>query len=439
MVSPVCPSEGQWNCHRAGRPFSPPAFSVIKNGWPNRLSLCNPVQGGNETDRQMKTRHKAYFCDARRMQMLPSASVDLIVTSPPYPMIQMWDAAFCRQDPRIADALKTGLSEEAHEGMHRLLDPVWEESFRVLKPGGFACINIGDATRSIDGEFALFPNHARILQALGRIGFTVLPDILWRKPTNAPNKFMGSGMLPAGAYVTLEHEYILIARKGPKRVFRTDGEKQNRRASAIFWEERNRFFSDIWLDVRGASQSLATSELRKRSAAFPFKVAYRLVIMYSVRGDLVLDPFWGTGTTSVAAMAAARNSIGLEIDADMESHLDACTPDLGDRLNRYIDGRLSRHLAFIDARMAADEPLHHRNTVYGFPVVTAQEKELILNPLIKLKRVSRSEVDVDYDAAPQAQFCKSWETPPPGKVSAPDFQKAPPERSHEIPVQMKLF
>jgi len=387
----------------------------------------------------MKTRHKAYFCDARRMQMLPSASVDLIVTSPPYPMIQMWDAAFCQLDPRIADALKTGRSEEAHEGMHRLLDPVWEESFRVLKPGGFACINIGDATRSIDGEFALYPNHARILQALGRIGFTVLPDILWRKPTNAPNKFMGSGMLPAGAYVTLEHEYILIARKGPKRVFRTDGEKQNRRESAIFWEERNRFFSDIWLDVRGVSQSLATSELRRRSAAFPLKVAYRLVIMYSVRGDLVLDPFWGTGTTSVAAMAAGRNSIGLEIDADMESHLDACTQALCDKLNGYIDGRLARHLAFIDARVAANEPFRHRNTVYGFPVVTAQEKALILNPLIKLKRVSRSEVDVDYDVAPQASFCKPWKTVLPGRDPSPDFREAPPKRPRKGHAQMKLF
>jgi DNA modification methylase len=387
----------------------------------------------------MKTRHKVYFCDARRMQMLPSASVDLIVTSPPYPMIAMWDATFCQQDPRIAEALRTGRSEEAHERMHGLLDAVWEESFRVLKPGGFACINIGDATRSIDGKFALFANHARILHHLARAGFTLLPDILWRKPTNAPNKFMGSGMLPAGAYVTLEHEYILIARKGPKRVFRTDGEKQNRRASAIFWEERNRFFSDIWLDVRGASQSLATSVVRKRSAAFPFKVAYRLVRMYSVRGDLVLDPFWGTGTTSVAAMAAARNSIGLEIEADMERHLDACTQELCDKLNRIIDGRLARHLEFIAARMAANEPLQHRNTAYGFPVVTAQETELILNPLIKLKRVSRSEIDVDYDVAPQPSFCKPWETFMSGKDTAPEVKEAPSKDPRKGPAQLKLF
>jgi len=387
----------------------------------------------------MKTRHKVYFCDARRMQMLPSDSVDLIVTSPPYPMIRMWDQVFCQQDPRIADALTDGRLGDAHESMHALLDPVWDESYRVLKPGGFACINIGDATRSIEGEFALYPNHARILQHLARAGFTILPDILWRKQTNAPNKFMGSGMLPAGAYVTLEHEYILIARKGGKRVFSSPAEKQNRRASAIFWEERNRFFSDIWTDVKGASQTLSTSELRKRSAAFPFEVAYRLVIMYSVRGDLVLDPFWGTGTTSMAALTAARNSIGLEIDPDMESHLDACTQGLCDRLNRYIEGRLSRHLAFVESRKAVDEPLKHRNTVYGFPVITAQEKELILNPLIRLKRVSRSQVDVEYDAAPQEAFRKDWETMPPREEPARVSQGAPADRPKTGSSQMKLF
>ena len=387
----------------------------------------------------MKTRHKIYFCDARRMQALPSASVDLVVTSPPYPMIQMWDASFCQQDPRIADALAEGRSGDAHELMHGLLDPAWEECFRVLKPGGFACINIGDATRSLDGEFALYPNHARILQHLSRIGFTILPDILWRKQTNSPNKFMGSGMLPAGAYVTLEHEYILIARKGPKRVFGTAGEKQNRRASAMFWEERNRFFSDIWLDVKGASQVLAGNDARKRSAAFPFEVAYRLVSMYSVRGDVVLDPLWGTGTTSVEAMATARSSIGLEIDAGMERHLEACTQGLLDRLNRYIENRLARHLRFVRERMAAGGPLKHRNTPYGFPVVTGQERELIFNPLTALQRTSRSEVDVDYDTAPQAAFCQDWKAVLCGQNPECLAQQPSDSGPRNAPAQLKLF
>jgi hypothetical protein len=207
----------------------------------------------------------------------------------------------------------------------------------------------------------------------------------------------------------------------------------------MFWEERNRFFSDIWTDVKGTSQALAASELRKRSAAFPFEVAYRLVIMYSVRGDLVLDPFWGTGTTSVAAMASARNSIGLEIDADMESHLDVCTQSLCDRLNRYIENRLARHLAFVDERMAADAPLKYRNAVYGFPVVTAQEKDLILNPLIRMKRSSRAEVHVDYDAAPQKAFCRDWEATQPPEDKVPPVREARANRAQTGPAQLKLF
>ncbi len=110
--------------------------------------------------------------------------------------------------------------------MHELLNSVWNEVFRVLKNGRFACINVGDATRTVQNTFCLYPNHARILNYLLKIGFSALPDILWRKQANTPNKFMGSGMLPAGAYVTLEHEYILILRKGQKREFKTENEKK---------------------------------------------------------------------------------------------------------------------------------------------------------------------------------------------------------------------
>ena len=80
----------------------------------------------------------------------------------------------------------------------------------------------------------LYPNHSRILAAMLKTGFSALPLILWRKPTNAPNKFMGSGMLPAGAYVTLEHEYILILRKGSKREFQQSPEKTKPAGRRIF-------------------------------------------------------------------------------------------------------------------------------------------------------------------------------------------------------------
>ena len=192
----------------------------------------------------IETTHRTWIGDARARSALQDGSVNLIVTSPPYPMIQMWDEVFAELAPASVQPLAEGRGMVAFEAMHRALDTAWAECHRALAPGGFLALNIGDATRSLDGEFALYPNHARIVSALLNLGLTALPDILWRKPTNAPNKFMGSGMLPGGAYVTYEHEYVLIFRKAGKRCF-TPEEKVRRAESAYFWEERNVWFSDL--------------------------------------------------------------------------------------------------------------------------------------------------------------------------------------------------
>jgi len=194
----------------------------------------------------MITTHKIIFQDSSNMRVLSDESIDLVVTSPPYPMIEMWDQIFADQNEEIGRALKNNDGPTAFELMHQALDKVWDELYRVLKVGGIACINIGDATRTINSRFALYTNHSRIHTYMQNIGFSALPAILWRKQTNAPNKFMGSGMMPPGAYVTLEHEYILILRKGNKKEFKTIDEKKQRRESSFFWEERNVWFSDLW-------------------------------------------------------------------------------------------------------------------------------------------------------------------------------------------------
>ena len=136
-----------------------------------------------------------------------------------------------------------------------------------------------------------------------------------------PNKFMGSGMLPAGAYATLEHEYILILRKGNKREFKSKEDKLRRQQSAFFWEERNVWFSDIWEDLKGTKQNNIDKHIRERSGAYPFELPYRIINMFSLRGDTVLDPFLGTGTTTLACMATARNSIGYEVNPNFKEHL----------------------------------------------------------------------------------------------------------------------
>lgn len=154
----------------------------------------------------------------------------------------------------------------AFNKMHDILDAVWHECDRVLAPNGFVCINIGDATRTVDGKFQLFSNHYRIIDYFMKHGYCVMPDILWRKQSNSPNKFMGSGMYPAGAYVTYEHEYILIFRKGGKRVF-NEQEKLLRQKSAYFWEERNIWFSDLW-DIKGISQNIKNNDKTRKRICF---------------------------------------------------------------------------------------------------------------------------------------------------------------------------
>ncbi|RKU16090.1 modification methylase [Candidatus Poribacteria bacterium] len=349
----------------------------------------------------MKTIHKILFQDARDLKEIPSESVDLVVTSPPYPMIDMWDEMFGNQNPEIQKALACGDGKQAFALMHEILDSVWSEVFRVLKDGRFACINIGDATRTVKDDFCLYPNHARVLNYLLDIGFSALPDILWRKQANTPNKFMGSGMLPAGAYVTLEHEYILMVRKGSKREFKTENEKQNRRESALFWEERNIWYSDVWTDIKGIEQKLPKTLSRLRSAAFPFDLAYRLINMYSVKGDVILDPFLGTGTTTAAAMTSGRNSIGVEIDKSFQHAIRPIANHVIDFSNDYLRDRLIRHAAFVKNRIQNSKPLKYTNKYYGCPVVTSQEQFILLNNLETIHACEEDTFEILYATKPQ--------------------------------------
>ncbi|HUL61943.1 MAG TPA: site-specific DNA-methyltransferase, partial [Methanocella sp.] len=331
---------------------------------------------------QIVTRHRPFFGDARHMAEVASGSARLTVTSPPYPMIEMWDGLFCSLNSAIRVALDAGDGRRAHELMHAELDRVWQEVDRVTAPSGIVCVNVGDATRAVDGAFRMYNNHSRIARYFEEAGYDELPSVLWRKPSNKPNKFMGSGMLPPNAYVTLEHERICIFRKGGNRTF-AGAEAAARRQSAYFWEERNVWFSDVWGDLRGAKQQLgsfsraAEPRSRDRSAAFPLEVPYRLINMYSIRGDTVLDPFLGTGTTMAAAMAAGRHSAGYEIDPGLRPAIESRMAGLKELGNGLVDERLAKHEAFVKARRHSVAPAY-RSGAYGFPVVTSQEVDIVL-------------------------------------------------------------
>lgn len=242
--------------------------------------------------------------DARELPGIAPGSVHLVVTSPPYPMIPQWDAQFA------------AMGADTFAAMHDRLAEAWAACHRVLVPGGLLAINIGDALRTTGTDsFRLWPNHAEVLARCAAIGFRPLPYLLWKKPMNRPNAYLGSGFLPPNAYVTLDCEFILLFRKGELRQFpRHDpGRARSRYARA----ERDLWFSQIW-EVR-ASRQAGRDGLR--TGAFPPEIPRRLIRMFSVEGDTVLDPFAGTGTTLRAAVELDRRAIGVELRPELVARL----------------------------------------------------------------------------------------------------------------------
>jgi len=314
----------------------------------------------------METEHVVNVRDARDLA-LPENSVELVVTSPPYPMIEMWDGLFRDLDLSVGAALDDGDGDRAFALMHDLLDSVWERVVDVLAPGGLVCVNVGDATRTVE-EFELYPNHVEIARRLRERGLTQLPGIQWRKPVNRATKFMGSGMLPPNAYPTLEHEHILVFRAGGPRTLEPGADR--RYEAAYFWEERNEWFSDLW-EFGGVDQELA-EDVRERSGAYPLALPLRLIRMFSAYGDRVLDPFWGTGTTTLAAMLTARDSVGCELDEGLVGAFDARIGDLPERSEERARERLERHVAFAEGR----DDLAYEAEHYDFPVMTRQERRI---------------------------------------------------------------
>ena len=222
------------------------------------------------------------------MKEIKNDSIHLVITSPPYPMIQKWDSLFKKVD---------------FKSQHNFLNKVWKECYRILIDGGICCINIGDATRSIDGNFQCFPNYSQIVMFCFNIGFTPLIPVLWKKISNRHNAFLGSGMLPPNGYISQDYEYIIILRKGKLRKFKS--RDKNRYKSSFTKKERDLWFQQTW-NIQGAKNA-------KRTSAFPQEIPRRLIRMFSLIGDTVVDPFWGTGTTGKMAMLLDRSFIGYEI------------------------------------------------------------------------------------------------------------------------------
>lgn len=185
---------------------------------------------------------------------------------------------------------------------------------------------------------------------------------------------MGSGTAPPNQYVTLDHEHILVFRKGEN--------PESDPSSSYFWNERNRWFSDIW-DVGGDAQQ--TTGDRDVAASFPLEVPLRLILMYSSRGDLVLDPFGGTGTTGVAAAVAGRDSVCYDIDESMRQDWKTGLSQTPAISEWWIEHRIRNHIDTVRGRNPAYKNTHHETSV-----MTQPEEEL------RLHRVDEVSDEVSY-------------------------------------------
>jgi len=252
----------------------------------------------------LRTQHRVLLGDARVMSEISHGQVHLVVTSPPYWVLKEYEHG--------AGEAQLGHVENYDQFLQEL-NQTWSRCIDALVPGGRLCIVVGDICipRRKTGRHHVVPLHADISIQCRNIGFDYLTPIFWYKIANAATEVEGNGTPFLGkpyepnAIIKNDVEYILIFRK-PGGYRKPTGDQ--RLLSLIAKENHARWFRAIWEDIPGSSRT------KGHPAPYPVELAYRLINMFSFVGDVVLDPFLGTGTTTEAAILAGRSSIGYEIE-----------------------------------------------------------------------------------------------------------------------------
>lgn len=252
--------------------------------------------------RGLDTRHELIQGDARQASDLAPHSVQLVITSPPYWTLKRYH----EHDSQLGHVVD-------YEEFNSALDGVWRNCFRALVPGGRLVINVGDvclSRKKNNGRHTVVPLHATIQERCKAIGFDNLATIIWHKIANANYEVSGGGGFLGKPYepnavIKNDIEFVLMQRKPGG--YRSPGQRE-RLLSIISAENYQAWFRQIWSDIPGASSP-------GHPAPYPLEFAERIVRMFSFVGDTVLDPFMGTGTTSLACARWGRNSIGIELDS----------------------------------------------------------------------------------------------------------------------------
>ncbi|MFA5646418.1 MAG: DNA methyltransferase [Candidatus Ratteibacteria bacterium] len=267
----------------------------------------------------MQTNHKIIIGDSKNMGELQDKSVHLVITSPPY-----WQL----KDYGTSDQI--GFNDNYEDYINNL-NLVWKECFRVLHDGCRLCINIGDQfARSVYyGRYKIIPIRTEIIKFCETIGFDYMGSIIWQKATTMNTTggatIMGSFPYPRNGIIKLDYEFILIFKKSgePPLVSKEIKEK-----SKMSKEEWNQYFIGHW-NFSGVKQD-------KHLAMFPEELPKRLIKMFSFVGDTVLDPFLGSGTTTLTSKNLDRNSVGYEIN---KKFLPIIKEKIGANKEKLLKGR----------------------------------------------------------------------------------------------------
>jgi len=238
---------------------------------------------------------------SEKMKEIPDSSVHLMVTSPPYNVGKEYD-----RDMTLEEYLG-------------FLERVWAEVWRVLVPGGRCCINVANL-----GRRPYIPLHSFIIRDMTKLGFLMRGEVIWAKDSSSsPSTAWGSWLSATNPTLRDTHEYILVFCKSAFAMERRG------RKSTITRDEFLELTKSVWrMDAERASRV-------GHPAPFPVELPYRCIQLYSFEGDVVLDPFMGSGQTAIAAIKAGRHYIGYEVNED---YVRLCEQRISNFRGRAADG-----------------------------------------------------------------------------------------------------